>query len=224
MGFFVADLGCIEIQLINRLGIAIALFHVFPVQRNLNLIGVNRTGSQLGIGSGNYRQGEGLRGHVQTGSVQIGDNGGRIVAGFRIIIVGKIRVIADLVLNQPQESIPVVQRQHKLIFRIEIQQCFVVLIILRRQQQSVSGIGLVFQPDTDMQVALADRVGNEGELSVRKLRLGKLLGLQGRVNTGRIVFLAAAAVIAAVSAVVPIVAAGAAAVVAGILRTTLVVV
>ncbi len=75
-----------------------------------------------------------------------------------------------------------------------------------------------------MQVALADGVGNEGQPSVRKLCLGELLGLQGRVNAGRIVFLAAAAVIAAVSAVVPIVAAGAAAVVAGILRTTLVVV
>ena len=72
-----------------------------------------------------------------------------------------------------------------------------------------------------MQVALADGVGNEGQPSVRKLCLGELLGLQGRVNTGRIVFLAPAAVIAACSAVIPVVAAGTVAVVAGILRAAL---
>ena len=103
VGFLIAGLGCLEIQFISGLGIAVALFHGLAVQRDLDLVGVDHTGPQLGVGAGNHRQGEGLRGHVQTGPVQIGDDGGWIVPHRRVGIVRKIRVIAHPVLNKSQK-------------------------------------------------------------------------------------------------------------------------
>ena len=222
MRFLIAGLGGLEIQFIGGLRIAVALFHDLPVQCDLNLIGVDHTGPQLGVGAGNHRQGEGLRGHVQTGSVQIGDDRGRIVPHRRVGIVRKIRVIAHPVLNKPQEGLSIIEGQHKEVICVEIQLRLVVLVILGSQQQSVSGIGLIFQPDTDMQVPFAYGISHKGQLPVWQLRLGKLLGFQGRINAGRIIFLTAAAVVAAAAAVVPVVSAGAITMVTGILGAALV--
>ena len=224
MRFLIAGLGGLEIQFIGGLRIAVALFHDLPVQCDLNLIGVDHTGPQLGVGAGNHRQGEGLRGHVQTGSVQIGDDRGRIVPHRRVGIVRKIRVIAHPVLNKPQEGLSIIEGQHKEVICVEIQLRLVVLVILGSQQQSVSGIGLIFQPDTDMQVPFAYGISHKGQLPVWQLRLGKLLGFQGRINAGRIIFLTAAAVVAAAAAVVPVVSAGAITMVTGILGAALVVI
>ena len=75
-----------------------------------------------------------------------------------------------------------------------------------------------------MQVPFAYGISHKGQLPVWQLRLGKLLGFQGRINAGRIIFLTAAAVVAAAAAVVPVVSSGSTAMIARILGTTLVVI
>ena len=224
VGFFIAQLRGIEIQLVGGLRIAVALFHGFAVQRDPNLIGIDHTGSQLCVGTGNHRQGEGLGAHVQAGPVQIGNDGGWIVPHRRVGIVRKIRVIAHPVLNKSQKGLPIIKRQHKEVICVEIQLCLVVLVILRSKQQSVSGIGLIFQPDTDMQIALTQGIGHKGQLAVGQLCLGKLLGFQCRINAGGIILLTAAAVVTAAAAVVPVVSAGAITMVTGILGAAFVIV
>ena len=139
-------------------------------------------------------------------------------------IVRKIRVIAHPVLNKSQEGLPIIKRQHKEVICVEIQLCLVVLVILRSKQQSVSGIGLIFQPDTDMQIALTQGIGHKGQLAVGQLCLGKLLGFQCRINAGGIILLTAAAVVTSAAAVVPIVSAGAITMVTGILGAAFVIV
>ena len=131
VGFFIAQLRGIEIQLVGGLRIAVALFHGLSVQCDPDLIGVDHTGSQFCIGTGDHRQGESLGGHVQAGPVQIGDDGGWIVPHRRVGIVRKIRVIAHPVLNKSQKGLPIIKRQHKEVICVEIQLCLVVLVILR---------------------------------------------------------------------------------------------
>ena len=224
VGLLIAQLRGLEIQLIGGLGIAVALFHGLAVQRDPNLIGVDHTGPQLGVGTGDHRQGEGLGAHVQAGPVQIGDDGGRIVPHRRVGVVREIRVIAHPVLNKSQKGLPIIKRQHKEVICVEIQLCLIVLVILRSKQQSVSGIGLIFQPDTDMQITFTQGIGHKGQLAVGQLCLGKLLSFQSRINAGRIVFFTAAAVVTAAAAVVPVVSAGAITMVTGILGAAFVIV
>ena len=224
VGLLIAQLRGLEIQLIGGLGIAVALFHGLAVQRDPDLIGVDHTGPQLSIGTGDHRQGESLGGHVQAGPVQIGDDGGWIVPHRRVGIVRKIRVIAHPVLNKPQEGLSIIERQHKEVICVEIQLCLVVLVILRSKQQSVPGVGLIFQPDTDMQIALTQGIGHKGQLAVGQFCLGELLGFQRRINAGGIILITAAAVVAAAAAVVPVISSGSSAMIAGILGTTLVVI
>ena len=75
-----------------------------------------------------------------------------------------------------------------------------------------------------MQVPFAYGISHKGQLPVWQLRLGKLLGFQGRINAGRIIFLTAAAVVAAAAAVVPVISSGSSAMIAGIFGTALVVI
>ena len=139
-------------------------------------------------------------------------------------IVRKIRVIAHPVLNKSQEGLPIIKRQHKEVICVEIQLRLVVLIILGGQQQPVPGIGLIFQPDTDMQIALTQGIGHKGQFPVGQLCLGKLLGFQRRINAGGIILLTAAAVVTSAAAVVPVVSAGAITMVTGILGAAFVIV
>ena len=224
VGLLIAQLRGLEIQLIGGLGIAVALFHGLAVQRDPDLIGVDHTGPQLGVGAGDHRQGEGLGGHVQAGPVQIGDDGGRIVPHRRVGVVREIRVIAHPVLNKPQEGLSIIEGQHKEVICVEIQLCLVVLVILRSKQQSVPGVGLIFQPDTDMQIALTQGIGHKGQFPVGQLCLGELLGFQRRINAGGIILITAAAVVTSAAAVVPVVSAGAITMVTGILGTAFVIV
>ena len=224
VGLLIAQLRGLEIQLIGGLGIAVALFHGLAVQRDTDLIGVDHTGPQLGVGTGDHRQGESLGAHVQADPIQIGDDGGWIVPHRRVGVVREIRVIANPILNKPQEGLSIIERQHKEVVCVEIQLCLVVLVILRSKQQSVPGVGLIFQPDTDMQIALTQGIGHKGQFPVGQLCLGELLGFQCRINAGGIILLTAAAVVTSAAAVVPVVSAGAITMVTGILGAAFVIV
>ena len=93
----ISHIGRFEVQFIFRSFVTGLLVYQLTVEPNLDLVGVN--GITLRIGSGTDPKQEILGIHRVRKAIQIGNDRGRILSLFRVILVRLLRFIANLITD-----------------------------------------------------------------------------------------------------------------------------